>query len=59
MTDALSYAASGILAVAFIFAVVSGVRMAFRARERPDGPLAVLVGFIAAGSVSALVAALL
>ena len=59
MTDVLSYAASWAIAIAFIFLVVSGVRMAFRPGERRDGPLPVLLGFIAAGSVSMLVAALL
>ena len=59
LSDVLSYAASGVLAISFVVVVVSGVRMAFRPGEKRDGPLPVLLGFIAAGSVSMLVAALL
>ena len=59
IADVWGYAASGALAIAFVFIVVFAVRMAFRGRDGPDGLLPVLVGFIAAGSVSALVAALL
>jgi len=59
IADVWSYIASGALAIAFVFIVVFAVRMAFRGRDGPDGLLPVLVGFIAAGSVSALVAALL
>ncbi len=60
VVDVSSYAVSAALAIAFVFIVVCGVRMAFRRRQEPDGGLMpVMVGFIAAGSVAALVAALL
>ena len=60
VVDVSSYAVSAALAIAFVFIVVCGVRMAFRRREESDrGLMPVMVGFIAAGGVSALVAALL
>jgi len=59
IADVWSYVASGALAIAFVFIVVYAVRAAFRGRDDHDGPLPILVGFIAAGSVCALVGALL
>lgn len=58
VADVWSYAASVLLGLAFVVVVVSGALLAFRHREQSNPLLAVLVGFLAAGSVSALVAAL-
>lgn len=59
VADAGGYLVSGVLALLFVLVVVLGARAACRRRARPDDLQAVLLGFIAAGSVSALVAALL
>ena len=59
VAEAGSYLVSGALALLFVLVVVLGARAACRGRTRPDDLQAVMLGFIAAGSVSALVAALL
>jgi hypothetical protein len=58
--DVLTWTLSVAIAVAFVLTVVFSVRWACRHRlENSDRHLPVLIGFVAAGSVSALVAALL
>ena len=59
VAEAGSYLASGVLALLFVLVMVLGTRVACRRRTGPDDLQAVMLGFIAAGSVSALVAALL